>query len=61
METFKPDLIVAVADGRTTLNDGLKRITKSVNRCCNMLDVCVERYKTSDELQKSSLIGGYIT
>lgn len=59
METFKPDLILAIADGRTTLHDGLKRINKSVNRCCSMLDVCVGRYKTSEELQHSSLIGGY--
>lgn len=57
MEIFKPDFIMAIADGRTTLNDGSKRINKSVNRCCNMLDVCIERYKTSDELHSSSLIG----
>lgn len=59
METFKPDLILAIADGRTTLNEGLKRVNKAVYRCCSMLDVCINRYKTSRDLQNSSLIGRY--
>ncbi|XP_030029451.2 queuine tRNA-ribosyltransferase accessory subunit 2 [Manduca sexta] len=57
MEVFKPDIFLAIADGHTSLDEGHKRIVKSVSRTCNMLDVCVKRYKESKELQNSSLIG----
>lgn len=57
MEVFKPDLILAIADGRTSLNEGYKRILKSVDRTCSLLEKCVERYKNSKKLQDSSLIG----
>ncbi|XP_075970776.1 queuine tRNA-ribosyltransferase accessory subunit 2 [Anticarsia gemmatalis] len=57
MEVYKPDIILAIADGRTSLSEGYKRILKSVDRSCNLLDKCVDRYKGSKQLQNSSLIG----
>ncbi|XP_013134780.1 PREDICTED: queuine tRNA-ribosyltransferase subunit QTRTD1 homolog [Papilio polytes] len=57
MEVFKPDIILAIADGRTSLVEGSKRILKSIERTGNMLHVCVKRYKESKELQNSCLIG----
>ncbi|KAM3967586.1 queuine tRNA-ribosyltransferase accessory subunit 2 [Aphomia sociella] len=57
MEVFKPDIILAIADGHTSLEEGSKRISKSLDRTRNMMDVCVTRYKASKILQDSSLIG----
>uniref|UniRef100_A0A2A4J5J8 Queuine tRNA-ribosyltransferase accessory subunit 2 n=1 Tax=Heliothis virescens TaxID=7102 RepID=A0A2A4J5J8_HELVI len=57
MEVYKPDIILAIADCRTSLNEGYKRILKSLDRSCNMMDVCVHRYKASNQLRNSSLIG----
>lgn len=56
---FKPDIILAIADSRTTLNEPQKRITKSIERTCGLLDTCMKRYKGSKELQKSPFIGKY--
>ncbi|CAG4979480.1 unnamed protein product [Parnassius apollo] len=57
MEVFKPDIILAIADSRVSLEKGYKRIAKSVDRTTNMLNTCVERYKESKELQNSCLVG----
>lgn len=57
MEVFKPDMILAIADGRTSLNEGSKRLSKAVDRTTNMLKTCVERYKAAQELQDSALVG----
>lgn len=57
MEIFKPDIILAIADGRTSLNEGSKRLSKSVDRTTTLLKTCVERYKSSTELQNSALVG----
>lgn len=57
MASFKPDLILAVADGRVALGDGQKRVSKSVERTCNMIDICVKKLNASDSLKQSALIG----
>ncbi|XP_047545869.1 queuine tRNA-ribosyltransferase accessory subunit 2 [Vanessa atalanta] len=57
MEVFKPDIILAIADGRTALNEGTKRVLKAVNRTSQMLNECVDRYKAAKELQNSTLVG----
>ncbi|XP_034835385.1 queuine tRNA-ribosyltransferase accessory subunit 2 [Maniola hyperantus] len=57
MEIFKPDICLAIADGRTSLNEGSKRISKAVDRSYSMLKTCINRYKASKELQSSSLVG----
>lgn len=57
MELFKPDIILAVADGRTSHCEGFKRVLKAVNRSNNMLDICVKRYNSSKQLKGGSLIG----
>ncbi|KAL4716577.1 hypothetical protein ACJJTC_010241 [Scirpophaga incertulas] len=57
MEVFKPDILLAIADSRTTLTDGLKRNTKAVDRTCNMLNICVKKYKASNYLKNSLLVG----
>ncbi|XP_059048140.1 queuine tRNA-ribosyltransferase accessory subunit 2 [Achroia grisella] len=57
MEVFKPDIILAIADGHTSLDESFKRITKSLDRTSNMLNLCVTRQKASANLQDSSLIG----
>ena len=57
MEIFKPDIILAIADGQTSLSEGSKRLSKSVDRTTNMLKICVERYKAAKELQNSALVG----
>lgn len=59
MEVYQPDIILAIADSRTSLGEGYKRISKSVDRSYNLLDKCVERYKGSKQLQNSTLIGMY--
>lgn len=62
MELFKPDIFFAIADSRTSLSEGIKRIGKSVDRTCSMLDKCVSRYKGSKVLKlQSSLIGKYLS
>ncbi|CAG4965385.1 unnamed protein product [Colias eurytheme] len=57
MEVFKPDIILAIADGRIALDEGPKRLYKSVDRTQKMLNICVEKFKASTALQDSSLIG----
>ncbi|XP_026759004.2 queuine tRNA-ribosyltransferase accessory subunit 2 [Galleria mellonella] len=57
MEVFKPDIILAIADGHTSLDEGSKRISKALDRTSNMLNMCVTRHKNSTCLQDSSLIG----
>lgn len=57
METFKPDIILAASDGRISLNEKPKRIVKSVERTIALLDSCINKYKASEELQQSSLVG----
>lgn len=57
MEIFKPDIILAIADGRTSLNESSKRVSKSVERSCSMLKICADRFKASKTLQSSLLIG----
>ncbi|CAK1544597.1 unnamed protein product [Leptosia nina] len=57
MEIFKPDIILAIADGRIALDEGPKRIFKSVERTQKMLDICVEKYKESKALHSSGLVG----
>ncbi|KAL0851334.1 hypothetical protein ABMA28_007154 [Loxostege sticticalis] len=57
MEVFKPDILLAIADGRSTLADGYKRNQKAVERTCSFLDRCVYRYKASKALKETSLIG----
>lgn len=57
MEVFKPDIILAIADGRTSLAEGNKRVSKAVDRTNQMLKECVDRYKSSKDLQNSMLVG----
>ncbi|XP_045447692.1 queuine tRNA-ribosyltransferase accessory subunit 2 [Melitaea cinxia] len=57
MEVFKPDIILAIADGRTSLAEGNKRVSKAVDRTNQMLKECVDRYKASKDLQNSMLVG----
>ncbi|XP_053616299.1 queuine tRNA-ribosyltransferase accessory subunit 2 [Plodia interpunctella] len=57
MAIFKPDIILAIADGHVRLDEGHKRVNKSLNRTCKMLDICVDRYKASKEFRYSALIG----
>lgn len=57
MELFKPDIILAIADGRTTLMDSNKRNLKAIERSNSFLDTCVDRYKVSKELRHSALVG----
>ncbi|CAH0592316.1 unnamed protein product [Chrysodeixis includens] len=57
MELYKPEIFLAIADGRTALNEGYKRVLKSLDRSCNMFDTCVRRYKASKLLQNSALVG----
>ncbi|KAI5635727.1 queuine tRNA-ribosyltransferase domain-containing protein [Phthorimaea operculella] len=58
MQTFKPDMILAIADGRTSLCEGPKRLAKSVERSTKMLETCVQRFIDCDKLNNnSSLIG----
>ncbi|VVC91014.1 unnamed protein product [Leptidea sinapis] len=57
MEVFKPDIILAIADGRTSLDEGSKRISKSVDRTQKMLNVCMEKYKCSEVLADSLILG----
>lgn len=59
MELYKPEIFLAIADGRTALNEGYKRVLKSLDRSCNMFDTCVRRYKASKLLQNSALVGMY--
>ncbi|XP_063839132.1 queuine tRNA-ribosyltransferase accessory subunit 2 isoform X1 [Ostrinia nubilalis] len=57
MEAFKPDIMLAVADGRTTLADGYKRNVKAVERSLSYFDTCMYRYKASDALKSTALVG----
>ncbi|CAG9796728.1 unnamed protein product [Diatraea saccharalis] len=57
MEIYTPDILLAIADSHITLNEGQKRISKSVERSRVLLDTCVNRYVNSKRLQDCALIG----
>lgn len=59
MECFQPDIFHTLCDGDTNMSSGKKRVINAVNRTESFFDECLERYKQSDVLRNSLLIGIY--
>ncbi|GBP92605.1 Queuine tRNA-ribosyltransferase accessory subunit 2 [Eumeta japonica] len=57
MEAFKPEIVLTVADSLISFTDGIKRVSKSVDRTCSMLEICIKRYQNSPQLQNTALVG----
>lgn len=60
IELHQPDIFHTLCDGDTNQNCSKKRIIKSVERSENFFEACLKRYRTSDILKNSMLIGLYI-
>lgn len=57
IELIKPDIFHTLCDGDTSENCAKKRIHNAANRTRTFLEACVERFKTSEALKDSLLIG----
>ncbi|XP_050332956.1 queuine tRNA-ribosyltransferase accessory subunit 2 [Bactrocera neohumeralis] len=65
VEVLKPDIYQGLCDADTNLDSSKKRITKSVDRTAQFMDLCYERHQNSTVLNKTALfvpiVGGYST
>uniref|UniRef100_A0A0K8UCF5 Queuine tRNA-ribosyltransferase accessory subunit 2 n=1 Tax=Bactrocera latifrons TaxID=174628 RepID=A0A0K8UCF5_BACLA len=65
VEVLKPDIYQGLCDADTNLDSAKKRITKSVDRTGQFMDLCYQRHQNSTVLNNSGLfvpiVGGYST
>lgn len=59
MEAFIPDMFHALCDGDTNANSSRKRALKSADRTEQFFETCLERFKKSERLKESMIIGRY--
>lgn len=57
VETFKPDLYIALCDGDTNKNSSAKRVSKAVSRSKTLLEECLEIHFKSDTLKSRAILG----
>lgn len=57
MEALQPDIFHTLCDGDTSDGCAKKRILNAVHRTGKFFEGCIERYNTSEVLNKSLLIG----
>ncbi|KAI4499179.1 hypothetical protein M0802_005762 [Mischocyttarus mexicanus] len=55
VESFKPDIYVALCDGNK--HDSEKRISKAMNRSNTLTEQCLKRHAASDKLKFKSILG----
>lgn len=59
IELHKPDIFNTLCDGDTNQNCSKKRVIKSAERSENFFEICLKRYRASNCLKNSMLIGWY--
>lgn len=63
VETFKPDLYVALCDGDTNSSSSKKRSTKAVQSSLSFFEQCFTKHCASEALKSSEILaaieGGY--
>ena len=57
VETFQPDIYVALCDGDTNRTSSTRRVTKSVERSNVMLETCLKRHCASNILKRKGILG----
>ncbi|KAK2585741.1 hypothetical protein KPH14_010352 [Odynerus spinipes] len=57
VETFRPDLYVALCDGDTDINSTSKRIIKATSRSKTLIEQCIKRHNASDKLKSKGILG----
>ncbi|KAK9298936.1 hypothetical protein QLX08_007912 [Tetragonisca angustula] len=63
IETFKPDMYVALCDGDTNIDSSRKRISKSVESSMTFFEQCFIKHSSSEALKSSEMLGaieGYV-
>lgn len=57
IETFKPDMYVALCDGDTNIDSSRKRISKSVESSMTFFEQCFIKHSSSEALKSSEILG----
>ncbi|KAF3424089.1 hypothetical protein E2986_09780 [Frieseomelitta varia] len=57
IETFKPDMYVALCDGDTNIDSSRKRISKSVENSLTFFEQCFIKHSSSEALKSSEILG----
>lgn len=57
IETFKPDMYVALCDGDTNTNSSKKRVSNSVRNSMTFFDQCFIKHSSSEALKSSEILG----
>ncbi|XP_015604359.1 queuine tRNA-ribosyltransferase accessory subunit 2 isoform X2 [Cephus cinctus] len=57
VETFKPDMYVALCDGDTDEKSSAKRISKSIERSKTQLETCLLRHNSSNTIKSKGILG----
>lgn len=57
IDAYAPDIFHALCDGDTNADSSKKRALKSADRTEQFFELCLERYKSSERLKNSMLIG----
>lgn len=57
IETFKPDMYVALCDGDTNIDSSKKRVSNSVQNSMKFFDQCFTKHSSSEALKSSEILG----
>lgn len=57
VEVMKPDIYVALTDGDTDAQSGIKRVTNSIRRSKTLFEQCLSRHVKSHVLNSKGLVG----
>ncbi|KAJ8667293.1 hypothetical protein QAD02_008955 [Eretmocerus hayati] len=57
VETFKPDVYVALCDGATDAQSSQKRVSKAADKSKNFLEKCIRHHENSEILKNKGLLG----
>ncbi|XP_014471792.1 PREDICTED: queuine tRNA-ribosyltransferase subunit QTRTD1 homolog isoform X2 [Dinoponera quadriceps] len=57
VQTFKPDLYVALCDGDTNINSSAKRVSNAVDRSKILLEQCLSIHQDSGMLKSTGILG----
>ncbi|XP_014471793.1 PREDICTED: queuine tRNA-ribosyltransferase subunit QTRTD1 homolog isoform X3 [Dinoponera quadriceps] len=58
VQTFKPDLYVALCDGDTNINSSAKRVSNAVDRSKILLEQCLSIHQDSGMLKSTGILDG---
>lgn len=57
IETFKPDMYVALCDGDTNINSSKRRVSNSVQSSMTFFNECFNKHSSSEALKSSEILG----